>query len=360
MSGEVRFVYVGTYTKDRSEGIYAFRMDPDSGALSPTGDVTRIDNPSFLALDPQQRCLYAVNEAIETGGPDGGAVSAFSIAPETGRLTFLNQQPVHGLGPCHVSVEATGRFVLVANYGSGSVCMIPIEGEGRLGEATDIVQHEGSSVDTGRQSEPHAHSINPDPTNRYAFVADLGLDKVMIYDLDLDRGKLSVNKNRWAQLHGGAGPRHLAFSPDGSYAYVINEMDSTMTVFTYDSSQGRLDAVQTLSTLPEGYSDTSYCADVHVAPSGRFVYGSNRGHDSIVIFAVDVATGKLTPVAHESTCGEWPRNFAIDPSGRFLFAENERSDSIVTFRVDQTSGRLTPTDHVVNVGAPVCLKFMAV
>ncbi len=359
---EEMLVYVGTYTgkedQDQGEGIYVYRMHPSSGALEFASSVSDIVNPSFLAIDPQKRRLYAVNEVDGFEDSAGGAVSAFSIDPKTGDLTYLNHQSSQGAGPCHLSVDATGKAVLVANYSGGSVAALPIQDAGELGEATAFIQHRGSSVNPGRQSGPHAHSITIDPTNRYAFAADLGIDKILIYRLDADRATITPNDEPWTQVHAGAGPRHFAFHPNGKYAYLINELDNTTVAYTYDDAAGTLREVQTITTLPEDFSDTSYCADIHVSPSGKFVYGTNRGHDSIVIFQIDGRTGQLTCVGYESTQGEFPRNFAIDPTGTFLFAANQNTDNIVAFRIDQQTGALTPTGHVTHVRAPVCVKFI--
>jgi 6-phosphogluconolactonase len=255
-------------------------------------------------------------------------------------------------------VDHTGRFVLVANYIGGSVCVLPIQENGRLGEATDFVQHHGSSVNPDRQLAPHAHSFNIDAGNQFGFVADLGTDKIVVYKLDLDGGKLLPNDFPWAEAKAGAGPRHFDFHPDGRHAYVINELDSTVTAFDYQPESGTLNAKQTISTLPESYAGTSHCADVHVSPSGRFLYGSNRGHDSIAIFAIDENSGELSSVGHQSTQGETPRNFAIEPAGNFLLAANQDSDTIVTFKVDQETGRLDPTGQVTQVPVPVCIKMI--
>ena len=350
-------VYIGTYTRGESEGIYVYRMDPSSGALEFSSKATGIENPSFLDIDPSRRFLYAVAEVGGSSGMPGGAVNAYSIAPRSGQLTHLNQQPTLGDEPCHLSVDHTGKYVLVANYGSGSVCVLPVESDGRLGESTDFVQHEGSSVDPQRQEGPHAHSIVIDAANRFALAPDLGIDKVMIYRLDLTRGKLVANDQRFARVQAGAGPRHFDFHPGGGSAYVINELGSTVTAFAYDGSSGSLRQLQTVSTLPEDFEGTSHTADLHVAPSGRFLYGSNRGHDSIAVFAIDESTGELSFVDREPTRGETPRNFAIDPTGAFLLAANQETDNIVTFRIDQQSGRLESTGHVAEVPTPVCLKF---
>lgn len=351
-------VYIGTYTSGKSEGIYVYRLDLASGALKFASKATGVKNPSFLAIHPQGRYLYSVNEVGDLAGKPGGAVSAFAIDPNSGGLTFLNQQSSVGTGPCHLSLDKTGKFVLAANYGGGSICVLPTQDGGRLGEATDFIQHQGSSANPQRQQGPHAHYITPDPTNRYVFATDLGLDKILIYQLDLARGKLKPNAVPWAQVKAGAGPRHLDFHPNGKYAYLINEIDSTIVAYDYDEGHGALREIQTVPTLPKDFSGTSHTADVHVSPSGKFVYGSNRGHDSLAIFAIDEATGKLTYVGHESTQGKTPRNFAIDPTGSYLLAANQSSDTVVTFRIDQSTGKLRSTDQVAEVPTPVCLKLI--
>ncbi len=351
-------VYIGTYTRGESEGIYVYRLDGSSGALTLVGTGPYVESPSFLASDREHRTLYAANETGEFGGKPGGAVSAFSIAPENGALTFLNQQSSHGTSPCYVSVDKTGQFVLVANYGSGSVSVFPIQNNGQLGEATEFIQHVASDIEPEQRKAPHAHSIIPDPANRYAFAPDLGLDRIMSYQLDLAQGKLKPNEQPWIQVKAGAGPRHFVFHPSCKYAYVINELDNTVIAFTYDEAHGRLRENQTISTLPEAFTGISYCADVHISPSGEFLYGSNRGHDSIVIFAVAGDTGKLTVVGHEPTQGKNPRNFAIDPTGTFLLAANQDTDTIVTFRMDRQTGELVSTGHVTEVPTPVCVKIM--
>jgi 6-phosphogluconolactonase len=254
-------------------------------------------------------------------------------------------------------VDREGKFVLVAHYAGGCVSVLPIREDGRLGEPTDIIRHQGSGVNPQRREAPHPHSVNLDAANRFLFVPDLGLDKIMIYRVDATQGKLKPNDEPWARVKAGAGPRHFDFHPNGKYAYVINELDSTFTAFAYDNERGRLREIETVSTLPEGFTGTNTCADVHVAPSGKFLYGSNRGHDSIATFAINEDTGKLTYVAHEPTQGKTPRNFAIDPTGNFLLAANQNSDTIVTFRIDRTTGKLSPTGDVTRVPMPVCLKM---
>jgi len=351
-------VYVGTYTHGESEGIYIFRLDQDTGGLEPIGKATNITNPSFLAVSPNKQYLYAVNEVGSFEGKRTGAVSSYSINLETGELTFLNTKPSGGASPCYVTVDGTGRYILVANYANGSVCVLPIMDDGSLGDATDIVQHRGSSVNPKRQEGPHAHSVILDPSNRYAYVADLGIDKIMIYKFDSERGKLIPNDQPWTSTHPGAGPRHFTIHPNQRFAYVINELDSTITAFSFDSETGRLKPMQTISTLPEGYEGTNYPADIHVSPSGRFLYGSNRGHNSIVIYNIDEETGRLSMIGHESTRGGIPRNFAIDPNGKFLFVANKESDNIVAFRLDEDTGLLEPIGEEVKVPTPVCIRFL--
>jgi 6-phosphogluconolactonase len=350
--------YIGTYTNGKSEGIYVYGMDTASGALELASVAKSKNNPSYLAIDSNHRYLYAVNEVGKFADKSSGAVSAFSINPKTGELSFLNQQATIGTGPCHLSVDQTCRYAIVANYGSGSVAVLPINPDGTLAEASDFIQHEGSSVDPRRQERPHAHSVTIDRSNRFAFVCDLGLDKIMIYQLDLTAGKLKPNQQPWAKIKNGAGPRHFAFHPNGKNAYVINELDNTVVAFNYDETHGSLSEIQTISTLPEGFSGTSYCADIHVHQSGKFVYGSNRGHDSIVIFKVDEGTGKLSLVGHESTQGKNPRGFAIEPTGNFLLAANQNTDNMVVFKIDHSSGKLMPTLPPIEIPAPVCIKMI--
>jgi len=351
------FVYVGTYTHEKSEGIYIYRMNPESADLKPAGKAVNIKNPSFLAIDPQKRYLYAVNEVQSFSSEKSGAVSAFSIDQKTGELTFLNIISSKGTSPCYVTVDRTGRYVLVANYSSGSLCVLPIMDDGSLGEATDSIQHEGSSVNPKRQEGPHAHSVVIDSSNRYVYAADLGLDKIMIYKFDSEEGKLTPNDQQpWVKIKPGAGPRHFTFHPNEKFAYLINELDSTIVAFAYDRDNGTLEEIQTVSTLPEGFKGVNYCADIHIDPSGKFLYGSNRGHDSIVIYRINEETGELCYVSHESTKGRFPRNFAIDPSGKFLLAANQNSDNIVGFRINQETGLLEPTGRETEVPTPVCIK----
>ncbi len=348
------FLFVGTYTRGKSEGIYVYRMNPDSGELRHAATVKGVSNPSFLDIDLKRRFLYAANESGEFAGRKGGGVTAFAIDRKTGDLRKLNERHSPGV-PCHVSVHPSGKFVLAANYGGGNVVIYPVRAGGALGEASDVAQHTGKGADPKRQDGPHAHCIMLDATGRFAFAPDLGIDKVMIYRVDVKNGKFVPNG--FAATKAGAGPRHFDFHPSGKFAYVINELDSTLTAFAYDKVKGALAELQTVSTLPPDFSGPNYCADIHVHPSGKFVYGSNRGHDSVVAFAIDQSAGKLNLIAYESTRGKWPRNFGIDPAGVFLLVANQNTDNVVVFRIDQQTGKLTATGQTTEIPSPVCLKF---
>ena len=350
-----RTVHVGTYTSGKSEGIYTYRFDPTTGALRRYSSVKSI-NPSFITSDRRRRYLYAVNEVGEHEGKPGGYVSAFEINALDGNLLFLNQQATHGADPCHLTVDSKTKALLVANYTGGNITVLPIRGDGSLAPASDLKQHEGSGIKE-QQKGPHAHCIILDRFERHAVAADLGIDKVMVYRFNRAAGKLIPAKQPFVQLQAGAGPRHLTFHPAGKYLYVINELDSSMAAFKYNEMNGTLTHIDTLSTLPSDFSGVSYCADVHVSPSGRFLYGSNRGHNSIVVFEINPRTGKLKLVEHVSTEGDWPRNFAIDPSGKFLVVANQRSENVVTFNIDPRTGRLKPSGHNEQIPAPVCIKF---
>ncbi len=361
-------VYVGTYTRmGRAEGIYVFRHDPRTGALTHLDTVEAVD-PSFLAFDPSKRFLFAVVELREHAGEGHGHVASYRIDQETGGLTPLSRQTTHGGEPCHLVTDPTGRYLLVANHEHGSVAVFPIDAEGRLQPASDLRQHEGSGPGP-TQEGPHAHFVTFDPTGQRVLVTDKGIDKVMIYRLDMSAGKLVPHDPPFAPLHSGAAPRHLAFHPNGRFAYVNGEADMTVTAFAWvgmegphptsiDGARGVLEELHYLSTLPEGATgERLSTAQILVEPSGRFLYVSNRGHNSLASFRIDQQTGRLTPVGHEPSQGQTPRNFAIDPSGRFLYVANQNSDTIVHFRIDGETGRLTPTGEVTEVGGPVCILF---
>jgi 6-phosphogluconolactonase len=357
-AGEL-LVYVGTYTTGKSEGIYLYRMNLSSGELKHVATTQGVVNPSFLALAPSRRYLYAVNEVEKFEGRKSGAVSAFSVNQRTGELRLLNQKPSLGADPCYVDVDVKGRFVLIANYTGGNVTVFPVQRDGSLGESTDTKQYHGSSVNRERQEVPHAHCIVLDPTNRFAYSCDLGTDKIMIFRFDARNGKLLANQQPWVQTKPGAGPRHLAFHPGGKYVFVLSELHSAVSVFSRDAETGTLQELQTLTTLPQDFKGQNTGADIHVSPDGQFLYCSNRGHDSIAIFTIDARRGALTSVGHEPTRGMTPRNFAIDPTGTFLLVANQKSDNIVTFRIDQKTGGLSSAGQVVQAPSPVCLKFTA-
>jgi 6-phosphogluconolactonase len=351
-------VYIGTYTSGKSKGIYVSRFDPVTGQLTTPELVATTPSPSFLAIHPGGKFLYAAGESARYEGKAVGVVSAFSRDAKTGQLTLLNQGSPGGVGPCHLAVDSTGKCLLVANYVDGSIAAHPIREDGTLGDLTTRIGHEGSSVNPGRQAGPHAHFILPDPANRFALTCDLGLDQVLVYRLDAAKAKLEANEPPFAAVKPGSGPRHLAFHPSGRFVFLINEMGATITAFAYDASRGVLKELQTVSTLPEGSTAPKSCAEVQVHPSGRFVYGSNRGDDSLAIFGFDAGIGKLTFVQRQPTQGKTPRHFTLDPTGQWLLAENQDSDSIVVFRVDAKTGLLSPTGQAVSVGSPVCAVFV--
>jgi 6-phosphogluconolactonase len=351
-----RTVYLGTYTSDGSPGIYLCRFDDATGALRVAG-TTETVNPSFLTLSPDGRRLYAVNEVEDYQGQPSGGISAFEVDRATGALRFIDEQPTKGGSPCYVTTDRAGRFVLVANYGGGSAAVFRVREDGGVTPPTQVVQHTGSGPNRQRQEKPHVHSVTLDPAERFALVADLGIDRVMVYRFDHQTGALAPGPEPWASLAPGAGPRHLAFSPDGSHVYLIGEMSSTVTAFHYDAQRGGLREFQSESLLPAGFSGENTGADIHFGADGRFLYASNRGHDSIVVFAVDPATGRLSLVQHHPSGGAIPRHFAIDPSGRFLLAAHQRSGGVVSHRIDRSTGRLTATGQALSVPTPVCVRF---
>jgi 6-phosphogluconolactonase len=352
------WVYVGTYTQKDSKGIYRFDMDPETGKLTNRTVAAETKDPSFLAVHPSRKFLYAVGEVNAIGGKKGGGVSAFAIDGKTGDLKALNQQSSVGEGPCHLVVDKDGKCVLAANYGGGSAVVLPIKKDGSLGEHSSFHQHKGHSVNKDRQEAPHAHSINLDPANRFAFVADLGLDAVVVYRFNAENCTLANNDTPSAAVSPGAGPRHFAFHPNGKLAYVINELHNTVTGFRYDAEKGTLAKIQTITTLPKDFTGTSYTAEVVVHPSGKFLYGSNRGHNSIAVFSVNADSGELTAAGHQAEDIKEPRNFNIDPSGKFCLVANQNADNIVVFAIDATTGALKPTGIKVEVPVPVCVKFV--
>ncbi len=349
-------VYIGTYTGPQSKGIYAAHFDATTGELKPLGLAAEAENPSFLAVDPRARFLYAVNEISHYRGQKSGTVSAFSITRSS--LQFLNRVASRGAGPCFVTLDRTARYVLVANYEGGSVAAFPVREDGRLEEASAFVQHTGHGADPQRQEGPHAHAIVPSPDNRFVMAADLGLDELLVYRFNSTTGSLAPHHPPFARVDPGAGPRHLVFHPSGRFLYVVNEMQSSVTAFAYDARRGDLRRLQTVSTLPADFSGRKEAAEIAVHPSGRFLYASNRGHDSIAVFRIDPAQGTLSPSEYIPAQGRTPRFFAIDPTGSYLLAANQDSNRIVVFRIDAQTGHLTAAAPGLQVPSPVCLAFV--
>jgi len=353
--------YVGTYTtKTNSKGIYAYRFDAEKGQLTAIGVAAESVDPSFLAVHPNGKFLYAVNEVGNFNGGSNGAVSAFAIDAKTGALKLLNQVSTRGAGPCHISLDKTGAYVLVANYDGGSIASFAVHEDGSLGTTTGFVQHSGSGPNKERQEGPHAHWIGTSPDNRFALAVDLGLDQVIVYGFDAYKGLFTPMLSGFAKVKPGAGPRHLAFHPNGKFAFVLSEMESSVTVFSYQTKSGAFSSLQTISTLPADYSGPKEAAEIAVHPSGKFLYTSNRGHDSIAIFAIDPSKGRLKSLGQVLTGGKTPRHFAIDPTGMYLLAENQESNNVVVFQIDTATGSLTPTGQTIDVPSPVCITFVAV
>jgi 6-phosphogluconolactonase len=351
-------VYVGTYTGEKSKGIYAFRFNQTSGALTPVGLVAEAKSPSWLALHPSGRFLFAANETNDYDAGGSGAVSAYAIDSTTGALTLLNAQSSRGAHPCHLSVDKAGTHLVVANYTGGNLAVLPIGADGTLGPATQVVQHTGSSVNSERQKGPHAHSIDFDADNRFAVSADLGADRLFVYKYDPRGGRLSAGLHPAVAAQPGAGPRHFAFHPNGRFGFAINELSSTITSYSWDGQRGALRTVATVPTLPRGVRAGNSTAEIRVHPGGRFLYGSNRGHDSIAVYAVNPGTGGLTFVEHEPTRGKTPRNFTVDPTGQWLIAANQGSDTLAVFRINTKDGSLTATGGLTPVGSPVAVIFV--
>jgi 6-phosphogluconolactonase len=350
-------MYVGTYTGPNSKGIYAFRFDPKSGKTESLGLAGEVVNPAFVALHPNGKFLYAASE-LGNDGKTNGAVTAFAIDRKSGMLTKLNSVSSGGGGSCHLVVDHTGKMLVVANYGSGSVASFPVGADGRIGELKSLMKHAGSGPDRARQRGPHTHGAFISPDNRFVVIPDLGLDQVWVYKMDPATAQLSENEPAFVSVKPGSGPRHFAFSPNGKFAYVVQEMGSMVTAFSYDAAAGKLTEVQAISTLPADFKGEDNSAEIGIDPKGRFLYASNRGHDSIAVFAIDPKKGTLRPVEITLTQGKIPRNFKLDPTGRYLFAANQKSNNIVVFHVDPKSGKMTPAQQVLDAPAPVCIEFL--
>jgi 6-phosphogluconolactonase len=359
------FVYVGTYTQKDSKGIYVYRLKTrnlevsQNITLDPLGLAAETPNPSFLEVDLKRRLLFAVNEVDTVNGKPTGAVSAFRMQPD-GKLTLINQVASGGKGPCHLVLDKEGKHLLVANYGGGSVAVIPVAEDGKLGEASDVKQHEGKSVHSQRQEAPHAHCVTLSPDNAFAYVCDLGLDNVMIYKFDAANGKLTPNEPAFAQTKPGAGPRHMTFRPDGKFAYVLNELDSTVSTYEVDARAGAMKELQTISTLPGYYDGPNTAAEIQMHPSGKWVYTSNRGNETIILFAIDPEKGTLSWVEEQNTGGKKPRHFGIEPTPRHMIICNQDSDTVLISRIDAGNGRLKPSGVFTKVSSPACGVFVPV
>jgi 6-phosphogluconolactonase len=349
------FVYFGTYTAKTSKGIHAYRFQPDSGKLTALGTVAEAPNPSFLAVSPDRKFLYAVNWRGSDTTP-GNTVSAYALDDRTGKLTFLNKSSSRGLAPTHLALDQTGRMLIAVNYDSGGVTSYQVAKNGTLSEPVSFDQHEGSSVVKGRQDGPHAHAVVFSPDNRFALVADLGLDKIFTYPVNPAKG--TFDPAAFVKTTPGEGPRHLAFHPNRKFVYANNELNSTVTAYAYHEAFGNLSEIQTITTLPANFKESSATAEIQIDHAGKYLYVSNRGHDSIASFAIDAAAGTLTTIEHVSTMGKTPRNFSLDPTGTYLFAANENSDTVVVLRVQPGTGRLRATGQVLGIPSPSCVLFV--
>jgi len=349
--------FVGTYGKGLDGGIYCCRLDMKSGEISLVRENRGIDNPSFITIDSTNRFLFSVNEVDKSENSSGGIVSSFAIDPN-GNLKLINTQPTMGASPCYIISDPSDKFLLERNYSGGSIIVFPILEGANIGSNIRFIQNTGKSVNPERQASPHPHSIVLSPDSHFAFVPDLGLDKILIYRFDPGKGDLGSNTIPFVSLRPGAGPRHFTFHPNHKSAYVINELNSTINVYSYKLMSGKLKEIQTISTLPEEFKGENYCADIHIHPDGKFLYGSNRGHDSLACYSIDQSDGKLEMIGCTSTQGNWPRNFAIDPSGQYLLAANQRSNNIFTFSINKETGELISTGFSIEINQPVCIKFL--
>jgi 6-phosphogluconolactonase len=354
----MKYFYIGTYTDGDAKGIYLYKMNTESGKVDFVSVTENIDNPSYLAIDEQNKFLYAANEVADFDETKNGSVSAFKIMPGTNELKLINKVSSGGAHPCYVSVNDNGNFVIAANYTGGSVCLLPVKSNGGLAAASDIAQHTGSSINEKRQAAPHAHSAYFDPQQKFVYAVDLGIDKVNIYKFDHENGKLLKNDPAFFKAEPGSGPRHMAFHPNAKFAYLISELNNKIIALSIDRVNGGLTKIEEYSALPKDFEGTSYCADIHIHPNGKFLYGSNRGDNSIVIFEIDVESGKLNLVGHELTQGDWPRNFVIDPSGKFLLWANQKSNDVKIFKINLSTGELIFTNQTISVPSPACVKFL--
>ena len=344
-------MYVGTYSVRGSEGIYVFEFDRKAGTMQPVQTVTNDKSPSFLALHPSGKYLYAVNEAADKSG----GISAYTVDRSTGKLTFLNAESTLGTGSCYVSVDQTGQTALVANYGGGNLAVLPIKPDGTLGASTDNVQDTGTGPNTQRQDKAHVHSAILAPDNRFVYTADLTTDKLNIFAIDVKASKVKPATPAFASVKPGSGPRHFTFHPNGKFAYLVEELTSSVATFSRNAKTGELTLLEdNVKTLPADFTGQNTSADIHIDPSGKFLYQSNRGHNSLAIFRIG-NDGKLTKVGNQSTEGKTPRNFLIDPKGEFVFVANQDTDNITVFKRNSQTGQLTYTGQSIKVPAPVCV-----
>lgn len=349
---EKEIFYLGTFSDD---GLFVLEFDRESRSFS---EVERQSDPpsqGFQAIHPDGDVLYSIAREGLSEADEQGSVIAYQIDPETGALSQLNRQSSMGAGPAHVSVDPHGRFLYVSNYSAGNLASYPLSKDGRIGEAADVVHHEGSSINERRQQAPYVHAANPSADGRFLYVSDLGTDKIMIYAVDEETGELSPAETPWAEVNPGSGPRHFTFHPSQAYAYSVDELSSTVTAFRVDSETGVLDNIQRIGMLPESFEEDSWAADIHISPNGRFLYATNRGHDSLAIYSVDPDTGLLELIGHEPTRGGHPRNFAIDQYGEFLFMTNRDDNNLVLFEMDQETGLLNYTGVEVEIPLAVCV-----
>ena len=358
VSTNKEYIYVGTYNEEDMPGIFVFEFNRKEGSMSLVQEVGGMGSPSYLEINPSGDYLYSVNRSSVVPDKKWGSVSSYKIDQEKGTLSHINDQPTQGSESCHVSLDSKGRLVFVSNYSTGNLSVFPVLKDGSLGQFSDTEQHTGHSINESRQKKPHVHQSIVSPNDRFLYVSDLGIDKVKVYSIDFGQNTLTELPDSDGLVEKGSGPRHFTVHKNQKFAYVINEMASTVTAFKIDAGNGQLTPFQTISSIPKDFNDVNYCADIHIDPSGQYLYGSNRGHNSLVIFKIDQDSGVLSNVGFQSTYGEWPRNFLIDPKGQFIFVANQNSDNIVLFRRDSESGKLSKIKDEIIVPKPVCLKIL--
>lgn len=352
------YIYVGTYNEEGKPGIFVYEFDRNKGSMSLIQEVGGMGSPSYLEIHPSGEYLYSVNRSSVTPDKKWGSVSSYKIDQKKGTLTHFNDQPSQGSESCHISIDSNGRLVFVSNYSTGNLSVFPVLKDGSLDECSDVEQHTGNSINQQRQKGPHVHQSIVSPNDNFLYVSDLGIDLVKTYSIDYNKNSVTGIPESDGLVDKGSGPRHSTVHKNQKFAYVINELASTVTAFKIEAGNGRLIPIQTISTVPEDYKEVNYCADIHIDPTGKFLYGSNRGHNSLAIFKIDKDTGKLVSTGYQSTFGEWPRNFLIDPKGEFVFAANQNSNNIVLFRRNSESGELSKIEKEIKVPKPVCLKIL--